>query len=121
MDPKFLGKLILLVKEERLTGSVAKKIFDIMFDTKEDRKNYCLLWPDNRKDAGQVGSSYRKSFKENPKAVADYLGGKKKTFGYFMGEIMKETNGRADTALAKKILEKRLAFLYNNNNPIKEG
>jgi aspartyl-tRNA(Asn)/glutamyl-tRNA(Gln) amidotransferase subunit B len=122
MDPKFLGKLILLVKEERLTGSVAKKIFDIMFDTKEDPEKIIASYGRiTVKDAGQLDQVIEKVLKENPKAVADYLGGKKKTFGYFMGEIMKETNGRADTALAKKILEKRLAFLYNNNNPIKEG
>ena len=46
----------------------------------------------------------KKVVKQNPNSVADYKNGKEKAFGFLMGQLMKETKGKADPQLARKYL-----------------
>ncbi|MQY69629.1 MAG: Asp-tRNA(Asn)/Glu-tRNA(Gln) amidotransferase GatCAB subunit B, partial [Firmicutes bacterium] len=49
-----------------------------------------------------------KILRENPKVVEDYKVGKKKALGYLVGQVMKETKGRANPQLVNKLLKERL-------------
>ena len=44
----------------------------------------------------------------NPKLIEDYHNGKTNLFGYFIGEVMKQTKGKANPVLAKQILNEKL-------------
>ena len=45
----------------------------------------------------------------NPKQLADYRGGKDKLFGFFVGQVMKASGGKANPALLNELLKKKLA------------
>jgi len=51
----------------------------------------------------------RKVIENNPQSVADYKGGKEKAFGFLVGQVMKETRGKANPQLVNKLLKEELA------------
>ncbi len=59
-------------------------------------------------DEGEIERAITKAMKANPKQVEDYRKGKEKLFGFFVGEVMKETKGKANPKLATEILQRAL-------------
>ena len=109
MNPEHLGKLILLIEQGSVTGNIAKKIFDEMFDTLKDpesiivEKGYKTL-----SDTAELETIIIKVLENNPKSVSDYKAGKKKSIGFLMGCVMRETKGSADPTKVNDILIKKL-------------
>ena len=60
-------------------------------------------------DAGAIEAAIDKVLAENPENVAAYLAGKDKVFGFFVGQVMKATGGKANPALVNDLLKKKLA------------
>jgi aspartyl-tRNA(Asn)/glutamyl-tRNA(Gln) amidotransferase subunit B len=67
-----------------------------------------------RKGLAQISSEdallelVRKVIDENPKSVTDYRSGKTKAMGYLVGQVMKESKGRANPAMVNELLLKEL-------------
>lgn len=59
-------------------------------------------------DEGALGAMIDKIIAENPKSVEDYKSGNKKALGFFVGKIMKETQGQANPGMVNKMLTERL-------------
>ena len=59
-------------------------------------------------DAGQLATVVDQVLEENPKPVADYLGGKEGALRYLMGQVMRATRGKANPGLANRLLKERL-------------
>ena len=103
-------KLLSIIDNGIISGSIAKKVLDIMFDEKED--------PDIIvKEKGLAQISDEMYLKEvissviinNPRSVSDYISGKGKAFKYLMGQVMKATKGKANPQLANKLLDEYLS------------
>jgi len=60
------------------------------------------------RDAGDLSALVEEVLRRQPRAVADYKAGKKKAFNALLGGVMRETRGRADAALVRRLLEAKL-------------
>ncbi|MGE5543197.1 MAG: Asp-tRNA(Asn)/Glu-tRNA(Gln) amidotransferase GatCAB subunit B, partial [Bacillota bacterium] len=56
-------------------------------------------------DETEIVSLVRKAVEENPKVVQDYRAGKTAALGFFVGQVMKATKGKANPALVNKVLK----------------
>jgi aspartyl-tRNA(Asn)/glutamyl-tRNA(Gln) amidotransferase subunit B len=59
-------------------------------------------------DQGAIEEIVDRIVADNPGEVEKYKGGKKKLFGFFVGQVMKETRGKANPQVVNEILKKRL-------------
>jgi aspartyl-tRNA(Asn)/glutamyl-tRNA(Gln) amidotransferase subunit B len=114
-SPESFIKLINLVDKGTINQNTAKSILREMFSTGEDpekiveKKGLALI-----ADEAALIKVIEEVLEANPDALERYLGGKESTFGFFMGQVMKATGGRADPNLASKLLREKLAQLKKN-------
>jgi aspartyl-tRNA(Asn)/glutamyl-tRNA(Gln) amidotransferase subunit B len=59
-------------------------------------------------DTEEIERAIERVMKANPKQVEDYQKGKEKLFGFFVGEVMKETKGKANPKLVNELLKEKL-------------
>jgi aspartyl-tRNA(Asn)/glutamyl-tRNA(Gln) amidotransferase subunit B len=59
-------------------------------------------------DEGLLDKVVEKVIEENPKSVADYLAGKEKAVGFLMGQVMKETKGKANPQIINGLIKDKL-------------
>ncbi|MBU9742333.1 Asp-tRNA(Asn)/Glu-tRNA(Gln) amidotransferase subunit GatB [Lachnospiraceae bacterium ASD3451] len=103
--PGHLAQLIQLVDERTINGTVAKEVFEQIFDRDVDPDVYV-----REKGLGAVTDEdalkkvIEAVVRENPKSVEDYRGGKKKAMGYLVGQTMKELKGKGDPGIVNRIL-----------------
>lgn len=108
-SPGHLAKLILLTEKQVINSTVAKEIFEVMFEEDVDPEQYMedhglktVKDPDAlREAAAQVMAA-------NPKSVADYHSGKEKAIGYLVGRTMKIMKGKGDPVVVNNILKELL-------------
>lgn len=107
--PLMLGKMVKLIEDEVISGKIAKTVFDKMFETGMDPDNiiqeYSLV---QVSDIGLLTSIIDEIIVENQQSREDYKNGKEKLFGFFVGQVMKKTEGKANPALINKLLKERL-------------
>jgi aspartyl-tRNA(Asn)/glutamyl-tRNA(Gln) amidotransferase subunit B len=60
-------------------------------------------------DEGELIKTITSIIEANPQQLADYRGGKEKLFGFFVGQVMKATQGKANPQLVNELLKKMLA------------
>ena len=60
-------------------------------------------------DEGEIEELINRVLQQNPKMVEDYKNGKGKLFGFFVGQVMKESKGKANPQIVNKILQDKLA------------
>ena len=104
-SPEHLAALIRLTEEGTINSSVAKEVFEHVFDEDVDPQAYVEehgLKMDNDSDA--LTSTIEEIVAANPQSVADYKAGKKKAVGFLVGQTMKATQGKANPAMINKIL-----------------
>lgn len=107
--PVYLADLLELIEDGTISGSAGKKVFTEMFETgDEPRVLVERLGLSQISDEGALMDIVKGVMEKNPQSVADYRGGTKKAFGYIMGQIMRETKGKANPALVNKILKQLL-------------
>jgi len=104
-----LAALLDLVQEGVISGKIAKAVFEEMFETGKAPKTIVqeggLI---QMTDAAQIQVVVEEVLKNNPDKMAAYKEGKIKLFGYFVGEVMKKTQGKANPKLVNEILKKQL-------------
>ncbi|WDC84497.1 Asp-tRNA(Asn)/Glu-tRNA(Gln) amidotransferase subunit GatB [Caloramator sp. mosi_1] len=109
VEPKHLAKLIELINNGTITGTIAKKVFKDMFETGDDPEKIV-------KEKGMVQISdenaireiVNKVLDENPQSVEDYKNGKTKAMGFVVGQVMKASKGKANPQLVNKLVEEEL-------------
>ena len=108
-SPEHLASLILLAEDGAINSTVAKEVFEKMFETNMDPERYV---EENGlrtvHDAEALGACVDKIIAENPKSVSDYRNGKEKAMGFLVGQTMKAMKGKADPELVKTLLKERL-------------
>ena len=104
-----LAKLINLIKDGTISGKIAKTVFEIMADSgKEPKKIVEEKGLKQQSDPKELEKIIDKVISDNPKNVEAYKSGKDKLFGFFVGQVMKQSNGKANPQLVNEILKKKL-------------
>ena len=107
--PENLAKLILLVDSKAINSSVAKEVFEVMFEQDMDPDQY--VEEKGLKTVGDEGAlkaMVEKVIAENPQSVEDYRNGKEKAIGFLVGQTMKAMQGKADPGMIIKLLKELL-------------
>jgi len=109
ISAKNLSKLINLIKDGTISGKIAKTIFELMMDG--DKDPYTIIKEKGLKqesDPKAIEEIIIKVIKDNPNKVKEYKSGKDKLFGFFVGQVMKTSGGKANPQLVNEILKKKL-------------
>ena len=105
-----LGSLIDLIEDGTISGRIAKEVFEAMAETGKPAAD--IVEEKGLKqvsDSGAIESEIDKVMAEHADKVAEYRGGKDKLFGFFVGQVMKVTGGKANPAMVNELLKKKLA------------
>jgi len=110
IPPKNLAELISLIEKKEITLSLAKeKVFPQMMQKKKEAPQIIKEEGLSQiRDEGKIREVILEVIEKNPKPFQQYQQGKVKTFGFFVGQVMKETRGHADPQLVHKILKEIL-------------
>ncbi|MDP2969517.1 MAG: Asp-tRNA(Asn)/Glu-tRNA(Gln) amidotransferase subunit GatB [Deltaproteobacteria bacterium] len=109
ITPKHLCEMLNMLKDGTISGKIAKDVFEEMYRTgvtpaeivKE--KGWVQIL-----DTGEIERAIEKVIQSNMKLAEDYQKGKEKVFGFLVGEVMKETKGKANPKLVNELLKKKL-------------
>ena len=109
MQPAQLGDLIRMLKAGEITGKAAKEVCDAMVATGADPKTIVAQRGLGQvSDAAQIAQIVDKVIAAQPDSVAAYKSGKTKALDFLVGQIMRESRGRANIDLVKNLLKERL-------------
>ena len=104
-----LGKLVDLICKDVISGKIAKDVFEIMAETSEDPE--IIVEKRGLKqvtDTSAIEAVIDAVLAANPDNVASYRGGKTALIGWFVGQVMKRSQGKANPGLVNKLLKEKL-------------
>lgn len=105
ITPENLAQLIKLIDKGTISSKIAKKVFDEMFETGKEAEK---IVEDNGmiqvSDEGAIKEVVERVVKANPKSIEDYRAGKDRALGFLVGQVMKETHGKANPGIVNKLL-----------------
>ncbi len=109
VTPLNLAKLLHLIDKGTISGKIGKTVFEEMFKSGEDPEAIVeekgLLQISDTKELEKIVDEV---IKINPGPVEDLKSGKKKAMGFLVGQVMKQTKGKANPQIVNKILRNRL-------------
>ncbi|MEQ8537002.1 MAG: Asp-tRNA(Asn)/Glu-tRNA(Gln) amidotransferase subunit GatB [Coleofasciculus sp. D1-CHI-01] len=109
LKPLVLAELIQLIEEDTISGKIAKEILPELLakggSAKELAESRGLI---QISDVSQLEAIIDQVIAANPKKLEQYRNGKTKLQGFFVGQVMKETSGRANPKLTNQLLGKKL-------------
>jgi aspartyl-tRNA(Asn)/glutamyl-tRNA(Gln) amidotransferase subunit B len=110
IGPKHIADLIARIEDKTINGKIAKDVFAEMVvsgrsvDQVIDEKGLRQVT-----DTGAIDAAIAAVLAANPNELEGYRGGKEKLFGFFVGQVMKETKGKANPGAVNDLLKKALA------------
>jgi len=109
VKPEDLIKLLGLIDNGTISGKMAKTVFEEMFaGGKKPELIIKEKGMEQISDEGTLKAVIEEVVANNQKVLQDYKNGKKKAFGFFVGQVMKATKGQADPSAVNKLLRERL-------------
>jgi aspartyl-tRNA(Asn)/glutamyl-tRNA(Gln) amidotransferase subunit B len=109
VSPNNLAALLELIEAGVISGKIAKTVFDEMAQTgKPARKIVEEKGLIQITDTDAIDDAISKVIADNPAEVEAYKNGKTKLMGFFVGQVMRETRGKANPKLVNEILKKKL-------------
>ena len=112
ISPNNLGKLIQLINDKTISGKIAKDVFSEMLKSNQDpsvivkEKNLVQIT-----DTSALDNIANKVIENNQPQVQQFLNGKETVIGFFVGQVMKETKGKANPQAVNEILRTKLNAL----------
>ena len=112
IEPAHMMELIDMVDSDQLSNSMAKTVFEEMFNTGQtpgyiaNEKGLVQI-----SDQGALGEAIDEAIAGNPGPVAEYLSGKEQAIRFLVGQIMKITLGKANPQLVNDLLKEKLESL----------
>ena len=109
LSPENFGKLIERISDSTISGKIAKSVLEEVWESGSDvdeiveTKGLVQI-----QDESILVEIAKKVVESNPDQVTAYMGGKDKLFGFFVGQVMKETQGKANPKSVNEILKKIL-------------
>ena len=110
LPPERLAGLLKRIADQTISGKIAKEVFEAMWsggagaDQVIEEKGLRQIT-----DTSAIEKAIDEVMAKNPGQLADYRGGKDKLFGFFVGQVMKATGGKANPAQLNELLKKKLA------------
>jgi aspartyl-tRNA(Asn)/glutamyl-tRNA(Gln) amidotransferase subunit B len=110
VKPKMLADMISLVEKGTISGKIAKTVMEAMCETGKapqaiiEEKGLVQI-----SNVDEIESIVTQVIEQNPQPVEQYRKGKTGNFGFFVGQVMKATGGRANPQTVNELLKKRLA------------
>jgi aspartyl-tRNA(Asn)/glutamyl-tRNA(Gln) amidotransferase subunit B len=110
VSPSSLGELIRLIDSGTISGKTAKDVFERMWTSGEppraivEREGLTQV-----SDEGAIQAAVDEVIAANPGQVATYRKGKTTTLGWFVGQVMRKTGGKANPQLVNDLLKRALA------------
>lgn len=107
--PEQLGALLTMIDKGTISGKIAKTVFLDMMETGKDpaviveEKNLVQV-----SDEGELTAIVEQIVADNPGQAEEFRNGKTKLMGYFVGQLMKQTKGKANPKLANELFTKAL-------------
>ncbi|MEQ8665881.1 MAG: Asp-tRNA(Asn)/Glu-tRNA(Gln) amidotransferase subunit GatB [Rhodospirillales bacterium] len=104
-----LGQLLDLIADDTISGRIAKDVFEEMVATSKDPGD--IVEEKGLKqitDTGAIEAAVDQVIADNPDQVADVKGGNEKAIGWFVGQVMKATQGKANPGVVNKLLRDKL-------------
>ena len=109
ISPNYLNELVELIENKTISGKIAKDVFEIMFATSKSPKVIVKeKGLEQVTDDSAIEVFVDQVINENNDKVKEYLSGKDKLFGFFVGQVMKVSQGKANPGLVNKILKSKL-------------
>ncbi|MCR5171400.1 MAG: Asp-tRNA(Asn)/Glu-tRNA(Gln) amidotransferase subunit GatB [Treponema sp.] len=112
ITPKHITELVNAIADKKITSAQGKTVFAKMM---ESAKLPSQIIKDEGmetvSDTGAIEAIVDQVIAANPKAVADYKGGKTNVVGWLMGQVMKESHGKANPGVATKLVQEKLSKL----------
>ena len=104
-----LAEMLKLIDEGLISGKIAKSVFEEMYRTGKKAEEVVKEkgWVQVT-DTSAIEKSIEEILAKNPKEVEEYKKGKEKLFGFFVGQVMKATQGKANPQLVNELLKKKL-------------
>jgi len=109
LNAKRLAELLQLIQREEISSSAAKKVFEAMWDNQFSAAEMV-----EKMDLQQISNEtellelIRPVLLQNSKQIAAYKEGKKQLFGFFVGQVMRQSAGRANPEQVRRLLEREL-------------
>jgi len=110
IDAAALAALLGRIADNTISGKIAKDVFEAMWAEGKDAD--AIIEAKGLKqitDTGAIEKAIDEVMAKNPGQLADYRSGKDKLFGFFVGQVMKATAGKANPAQLNDLLKKKLA------------
>ena len=110
VGPDMLGGMLQRITDGTISGKIAKQVFEAMWagegnaDAVIGKKGLKQIT-----DTGAIEAIVREVLENNPKQIEQYKAGQEKLMGYFVGQVMKATQGKANPGEVNKILKQLLA------------
>jgi aspartyl-tRNA(Asn)/glutamyl-tRNA(Gln) amidotransferase subunit B len=108
LAPQLTG-LLLRIVDETISGKIAKEVFEAMWS--EGKPADAIIEANGLRqitDSGAIEAVIDAVIAANPQQLADYRAGKDKLFGFFVGQVMKATSGKANPAQLNELLKTKL-------------
>jgi aspartyl-tRNA(Asn)/glutamyl-tRNA(Gln) amidotransferase subunit B len=109
VDPAALSGLLARIVDATISGKMAKEVFEAMWS--EGKNADAVIAAKGLKqitNSGEIEGVIDAVIAANPKQLADYRAGKDKLFGFFVGQVMKATEGKANPAQLNELLKNKL-------------
>ena len=110
LKPEMLSEMILLIEDGTISGKIAKTVIEEMY--RSGKSPEVVIEEKGLKqisDSNEIERIVDKVVDANPGPVNQYRSGKTGTMGWFVGQVMKETGGRANPKNVNELLRKKLA------------
>jgi aspartyl-tRNA(Asn)/glutamyl-tRNA(Gln) amidotransferase subunit B len=109
LTPAHLAEMLHMVDDGVISGKIAKTVFEEMYRTgKSPREIVTEQSLVQMRDSGALAAVIKQVLADNAGQVADYRAGKHKLFGFFVGQTMKATQGKANPQLVNELLRQCL-------------
>ena len=109
VQPESFNELIFLIENNTISGKIAKDVFlEMILTSKNPSKIVKEKGLEQVTDDSAIETFIEEVISQNKDKVEEYLNGKEKLFGFFVGQIMKVSKGKANPGLVNQILKDRL-------------
>jgi aspartyl-tRNA(Asn)/glutamyl-tRNA(Gln) amidotransferase subunit B len=108
VSAEMLGGMLQRLAENAITSKMAKEVFDAMWNGEGDADTVIEKRGLKPADTGEVEKIIDDLIAKNPEQVEQFRAGKEKVLGFFVGQVMKASKGKADPAQVNQLLRDKL-------------
>ena len=109
IKPEYISELVVLIEKGTISGKMGKDVFARMYNTCASPS--AIVEEQGMvqvKDEGQIADVINKVLEENPDQVKAWVDGREQLFGFFVGQIMKASRGKANPGMVNSLLKQKL-------------